>query len=115
MELWVCNDRNEIPSGTRLGYEVLVDGQVIIREMIDASIAVNAPMYQGNISFLLPKISHRATAVVRVGLFDANGNCLHQNSRSWSVLPAPSTPKKAGFAFSEDPAAGALLKEINMT
>lgn len=115
LELWVCNDRNEIPSGTRLGYEVLVDGQVIIREMIDASIAVNAPMYQGNISFLLPKISRRATAVVRVGLFDANGNCLHQNSRSWSVLPAPSTPKKAGFAFSEDPAAGALLKEINMT
>ena len=114
VELWVCNDRNDIPSGTRLGYEVSVEGRVMIREMISADIASNAPKYQGTISFVLPKLTRRATAVVRVGLFDAAGNCLHVNTREWTVFPETPTPKNTGYAFGEDAAAATLLQETKL-
>ena len=114
VELWVCNDRNEIPAGTRLGYEVSVDGRVIIREMIEAVISANAPKYQGNISFMLPKVTRRATAVVRVGIFDANGRCIYFNDRSWPVFPETRNPNKEGFAFSEDPVGKAVLEESKL-
>ena len=114
VELWVCNDRNEIPAGTRLGYEVSVDGRVIIREMIEADISANAPKYQGNISFMLPKVTRRATALVRVGLFDANGRCIYFNDRSWPVFPETRNPNKEGFAFSEDPVGKAVLEESKL-
>ena len=114
VELWVCNDRNDMPSGTRLGYEVSVEGRVMIREMMSADIAVNAPKYQGTISFDLPKLNRRATAVVRVGLFDAAGNCLHVNTREWTVFPETPAPKSAGFTYSEDAAAATLLQETKL-
>jgi hypothetical protein len=109
VELWVCNDRNEVPSGTRLGYEVSVDGQVISRQWIDADIAVNEPRYQGTLSFTLPKLKRRATAVVRAGLFDAQGNGLHVNTREWAVFPEPASMTKTAFNFDNDKEAAQLL------
>ena len=86
----------------------------MIREMMSADIAVNAPKYQGSISFGLPKLNRRSTAVVRVGLFDAAGNCLHVNTREWTVFPETPAPKSSGFAYGEDAPAATLLLESKL-
>ena len=111
VELWVCNDRNDVPTGTRLGYEVSVDGKIILRQLMDADIAINEPRYQGTLSIPLPKLKHRATAILRVGLFDAKGNIIHSNVKEWPVFPEPPVIRTSAFYVDGDVSARQLMEE----
>jgi hypothetical protein len=111
VELWVCNDLNDVPAGTRLGYEVLVDGKIIARQLMEANIGINEPRYQGTLSIPLPKLKQRASAMVRVGLFDAHGNAIHTNVKQWPVFPVSEPIRPAAYHFDNDALAGQLMEE----
>ena len=112
-ELWVCNDLNRVPPGARIGYEVAVDGRTIVRQMTPADVAVNDPRFQGHIRFTVPKVSARTTAVVRAGIFDRNGLCLHETRQELALYPSPAPVKGKVFLFPNSKLAGRLAGDMS--
>jgi hypothetical protein len=112
VELWVCNDLDKIPEGARVGYEVIVDGRAILRQMTTADIAVNDPRFQGTIRFTMPNVKARTTAVIRAGLFDRNGTCIHDTRQELSIHPAAGITREKAFVFPEAGTAARLVADI---
>lgn len=116
VELWACNDRNEVPTGCSLGYEVVVDGRTILRRLLPAEIGSNEPRYQGLLRFALPESKTRTKALVRAGLFDAQGRCLHDNTLELDVHPRPAPAGRNVFLLSSDATpAASLAADMGLT
>jgi hypothetical protein len=113
IELWACNDRNDVPAGCTVAYEVSVDGRVLIRRMLPADIASNDPRYQGMLRFPLPEVRSRTKALVRAGLFDAQGRCLHDNSLEIDIHPRPAASRTTVALLSNT--AATLAAEMGLT
>src|SRR5215469_4855684 len=47
LEAWICNDRNTMPKGYTLRYQVEENGKVILANRISAQIPVNSAQFQG--------------------------------------------------------------------
>jgi hypothetical protein len=88
VEAWVCNDKNEVPSGYRLGYEVVVDGKTIARDLLASDIAENAASFQGMINFKVPSVAVRTKAIIKAGLFNKEGVCMNATSQELTVYPS---------------------------
>jgi hypothetical protein len=101
IETWICNDKNDAPSGSKIMYEVIVDGKVILKQEADASISINSANYQGQLQFKVPVLKKRSIAYVRVGLFDAAGQCIHYATQQLEIFPAAVPVKKSIFVYGE--------------
>lgn len=113
MEVWIGNDRNVVPAGVKIGYEVWVDGKPVLRQLTDASIPLNSARYQGTLTFRLPEVKTRTRAIVKAGLFSASGECLHMNQEELVVFPKASPMALPTFVFSEG-RAQQLLEEAKL-
>jgi hypothetical protein len=101
IETWICNDKNDAPSGSKIMYEVIVDGKVILKQEADASISINSANYQGQLQFKVPVLKKRSIAFVKVGLFDAAGKCIHYATQQLEIFPAAEQVKKSIFVYGE--------------
>jgi len=88
IEAWIGNDRHDIPANLKLGYEVMIGGKLILKQMVKADVLANAPAYQGKIRFLIPELKKRTTGVVKIGLFNEKGECIHSNDQQLVFFPA---------------------------
>jgi hypothetical protein len=88
VEAWVCNDKNEMPSGYRLGYEVVVDGKTIARDLVDADVPENAARFQGMINFKVPAVAARTKAILKAGLFNKEGICMNATIQELTLYPS---------------------------
>jgi hypothetical protein len=86
LEAWVCNDRNDAPSGAKLQYQIECDGQILQSGSTPATVPTLSTAYQGSLRFNVPSVKNRAVATVRLGLVDANGKLLHDTSATVDVL-----------------------------
>lgn len=93
VEAWICNDKPAIPKGYKLGFEVIIGGKTILSQFVSAEIASGRSVYQGNIQFTIPVVNARSIAIVKAGLFDSSGKCVHVNEQELVIYP-PSKPKR---------------------
>ena len=114
LEAWICNDRNKVPENYRLGYEVIVNGKTLVRQMLAANVPENAAQFQGYIKFQLPKLSLRSKLIVKAGLFNENGICVTSNSQDLDVYPA-FQPVKAKVQQTGAGKGLTIMKELGLT
>jgi hypothetical protein len=102
VEAWVCNDKPEIPLGYTLGYEVIVDGKVLVRQSVPVNIPSSSSLYHGNIQFKIPLVKTRTIATVRAGLFTPEGQCIHVNEQELILFPSGKPQQQKAFIL-DDP------------
>ncbi|MEN9883069.1 MAG: hypothetical protein RLZZ420_286 [Bacteroidota bacterium] len=102
VEAWVCNDKPEIPLGYTLGYEVIVDGKVLVRQSVPVNIPSSSSLYHGNIQFKIPLVKTRTIATVRAGLFTPEGQCIHVNEQELILFPSGKPQQQKAFVL-DDP------------
>ena len=101
IEAWVCNDLNSAPKGAKLAYEVVVGSNILLRENIDANLPLNSSSFQGHVQFKIPDVKNRTTAYVKVGLFDADGKCIHFATQAIQIFPRVTPVKQAVYLFDQ--------------
>lgn len=87
VEAWICNDRNDAPSGARIAYRLECDGKVCESGSAPAVVPPLDSVYQGTLRFQPLATVERTTATVRLGLLDATGKLLHDTSLTFGVFP----------------------------
>lgn len=114
IEAWVCNDRNDQPANYSIAYEVVVDGKTIVRQQAEAKMPNNSAAFQGFIPFKIPAIKKRSAGTIKIGLFDANGKCIHQSILSVDLFSSPKKLNKNVFVLGDGKnKAMQLVKESN--
>ncbi len=114
VELWVCNDKNEVPQNHKLGYEVVVDGKVILRQMTTADVAENSSRFQGSIRFEVPQVKAKTKAVLRAGIFNEQGVCVHSNEQELWLHPAYSIKTIKAFTYDDTGRSAEIMKEAKL-
>ena len=87
-EAWVCNDKNAIPPGVELCYQIERGGKIVHSARIPATIHADEAVFQGHIPVVLPTVSERETIQLRLGLISATGETLHDTVQQIEVFPA---------------------------
>lgn len=85
-EVWVCNDRNEIPRDAQLAYQIERGGTVISSGGHPARIRPCEAIFQGRIRFELPQVSERETLTLRLGIISNDKLTLHDTSIALQVF-----------------------------
>lgn len=115
IELWFCNDKNEVPPNYNIGYEVIVEGKTLVRQIVSAEIPANSSQFQGMIGFDVPKVSAKTKAIVRAGIFNEQGTCIYSNEQHLFLYPIYNIPKTSAYAFGEEDRVGrTILKEAQL-
>jgi len=91
---WLCNDRDQSPQGARLRYQVQTQGRIVQNGINPASVPVCDAAFQGWLEFIAPAVQTRTNLTVRLGLFDANGQLLHDTALALDLFPSPLTPER---------------------
>lgn len=86
-EFWICNDRNSVPDGCVLKYQIEKQGMVIFSNQVDAQIAKNSSSFQGFLNWTTPAIKKRSGYVLRTALVDSKGGNIFQNEFPFEVFP----------------------------
>ena len=116
VEAWVCNDMNATPANHTLRYEIKINGKTIVQQQSDVAIPENSASFQGYLSFEVPKISNRTKAIVQLGIFDDQGNCINSSNLELDLFPRPeASPKKVFIAGFADGKAALLANETGCT
>ena len=71
-----------------MGYEVVVDGKTIARDLLAADVPENAARFQGMISFKVPTVVARTKAIIKAGLFNKEGVCMNATSQEMTLYPS---------------------------
>ena len=111
IEAWVCNDLNSAPKGAKLAYEVVVGTNTLVRENIDADLLQNSSSFQGYVQFKIPEVKNRTTAYIKVGLFDADGKCIHFATQAIQIFPRATPVKQAVYLFNQHENLSAALAD----
>lgn len=114
VEVWICNDRNDIPEGSRIGYEVVVKGKVILRQLADAKVSFNSSLFQGFLQFEVPPLKERTEGIIRVGLFNEKGEFIHRNEQQMVFYPSTQPIKKKVFIYEDDRRAKSLMSSAGL-
>ena len=95
--VFICNDTPEDLYGYSIRYQIERNGQIISTGNSDAVVPASNPQFQGYVDFLFPEVSSKEEMTVRVGLFDAKGNLIHDSSYELDVFSAEEKGKKLEF------------------
>lgn len=85
--VFVCNDTPEECLGGKLHYQIELDGEILCTGNAKAIVPASNPQFQGYLEFPLPEVSSRKELIVRVGLFDTQGQLVHDSSYGIEVFP----------------------------
>lgn len=114
-EAWICNDLNHSPDNYTLKYQFEKNGRIIFANKITPHIPVNSSGFLGYIKFPAPKVSKRTGYVLRLGLFDEQGNEVSQSTLDLEVFPKQNTPSGNIFVSSDEGEAIGILDELGIT
>jgi hypothetical protein len=89
VELWICNDREGVPAGCRVLYDVRWQGKVIAQGEVPASIEACAPRGQGVIPMAIPETADRGQIELGATLIAPDGSALHDTVLTLKVFPKP--------------------------
>jgi hypothetical protein len=95
-ELWVCNDTPEQPRDLELRYQIECEGKVIMAARTPAHIRPSEAVFQGMIRPVMPFVSQRSTATLRLALATSSGRVLHDTSETITLFPPPARAKTPG-------------------
>ena len=113
IEAWVSNDLNLIPTNYTIGYEVIISGKTIVRQVEKANILANQATFQGYIPFEIPEISARTTAFIKLGVFNEQGICVEHNEMEIQVFPKNKKASISCFVFGrESSKRNLIIKEM---
>jgi len=115
-EIWICNDRNQVPKGWQLKYQVeKEDGKVVFANRVDAAIPGNSSKFQGFIKYTTPEVSRRTGYVLRVALFNEKDESVCQNEMEFEVFPRPRPVLPSVYILGHsDGVASQLVRETGM-
>jgi hypothetical protein len=99
LEAWICNDRNTMPNGYTLRYQVEENGKVILANRISAQIPVDSAQFQGFFRWRAPAVQRRTTFIWRAALFNEKGESVNQNEFAFDVFPASKPAAKKIFVL----------------
>ncbi|MDF2921415.1 MAG: glycoside hydrolase family 2 [Paenibacillaceae bacterium] len=98
MEAWICNDRTEAPEGAKWQVMVKQGAKLLAAELGSARVPVCSSGCQGVVRFTAPETAERTTITVWMGLSDARGQLLSQNSVELKVYPRRAVAPSCGIA-----------------
>lgn len=87
LELWVCNDTQEIHSGAQLVWRLLHNGEVLEGGSSAAVISPMSSTFQGIAAFHAPVVESIATVHVEAALVDREGRTLQSTHLQFQVFP----------------------------
>lgn len=89
VEVWICNDREEVPEGLRLVSQVKLGRDVIAEGDGEARVPRCSSSPQGHLVLEAPDSVRRGELEFRVGLKDRDGRTIHSSRQIVSVFPRP--------------------------
>jgi hypothetical protein len=87
MEAWICNDTQGTLSGAQLRYQLEIDGQVVQSGKAAVELPRCSSKQGGHLDFMLPKVTRRTTATVRLALTNHLGKVLNDTAQSIEIFP----------------------------
>jgi hypothetical protein len=109
----VVNDRNEVPPGTQLRYQLEKDGKVVFAGRAAADIRPNDSRFQGFLNLPVPEVKVRTGFTLRLALWDREGRPLHETDVELTVFPRPAAPSRTVWAGGAG--AARLCREMGWT
>ncbi|MBS3733773.1 MAG: glycoside hydrolase family 2 [Phycisphaerae bacterium] len=96
-ELWLCNDRDEVPAGATIRYQLELGREIVFAQKARARIERCRPTFQGHLRAAAPRVSRRRTATLRMAVLDRGGTILHETSVAVELFPrvAGDLPERA--------------------
>lgn len=111
-EAWICNDTADTLEGARLLYAVELGGRVAASGLAPATIEACASRFQGFIAWTAPRVTARATVVLRLALIGADDSLRHDTQFSFEVFPRVDTPMAVNCWGAEGGAAHAIARAL---
>jgi hypothetical protein len=87
IELWVCNDKNEVPENFTLKYQLVKGEKTIFANHVSPEIPSNSAKFNGFIDFKAPKVNQRSEYTLYSALVDGNNRIVDQSEFSFEVFP----------------------------
>ncbi len=87
VEVWICNDLNEIPKGYHLHYQLEQANRIVFANQMLAVIPENSSGFQGFIKYKMPDVSKRTSYLLRAALINEMGECISQNEFPLELFP----------------------------
>jgi hypothetical protein len=117
MEAWICNDTHSAPAGAQLRYQLEINGKVIESGRAPAKVPLCSSQPQGFIRFLLPELTGRTAATVRLALVGKSGKILADTAQEIEIFPKPQPPasERAFVIGSRAGVAATLARELGLT
>lgn len=101
IELWICNDGNQLREKATLKYQIEKDNKVIFSGEKAAICPVNSSKFQGFIDWETPVVSKRTIYNVRAAIADENGKIIHDNELNIEVFPVQKNKPQKVFIVGE--------------
>lgn len=89
IEAWICNDTGKVPEGAVIRYQLERSSKAEASASAPAAVPICGSRFQGMIRARAQEVSERTRAVVRLGLFDAEGRMLHETDLELEIWPKP--------------------------
>lgn len=102
VEAWICNDKEEIPEGTKIVYQVVQSDSILAVGEMPAQILSCDSKFQGYVPVKLPKTTQRTTVKVQLALVDKQENVLHDSEWKLTVFPKVETNPISLCIFGEE-------------
>jgi len=114
VEAWIYNDLNTVPRNYILRYQFEKKGKVVFANSITPEIPLNSTKFQGYIEFDAPEVSKRTKYILRLGLFDNDGNEISQSVLDLEVFPELIANGYKVFAATGKNVGNSILKEAGI-
>ncbi len=92
IEVWICNDRQELPANATLAYQLADEYGVLASGRFPCIVRPMEAVFQGRVAISCPKVTgclSRRRFRLQVGLLDQAGNTLHDSEITMDVFRKP--------------------------
>lgn len=115
-EVWICNDKTDVPDGCTLMYCAELEGEVIASGEKNIEVPSFCSEYNGTVEVDLPEVRSRGVLTIKVALVGEDGSVIHDNESKFDVFPAQeSTVGKVRVFGAKNGSADTLAKELGLT
>ncbi len=113
LEAWVVNDRNQVPPGAQLRYQLEKDGKVVFAGRAAADIGPSDSRFQGFLNLPVPEVQVRTGFTLRLALWDQQDRPLHETDIELTAFPRPAAAARTVWAGGAG--AARLCREMGWT
>jgi hypothetical protein len=92
INLWICNDTNEVYNNLKIKYQILKDSEVIFASCKNAIVESVEPVYQGTLRYKLPRVYERTQFSLEMAIINESGGIIHNSRKCFEVFPKSTLP-----------------------